>query len=47
VCTEALQHFGLNADIEPEHPKMGHLIAAVANRARGLVAAKRAARKNF
>jgi len=46
VCTEALQHFGLNADIEPEHPKMGHLIAAVANRARGLLAAKRAARKN-
>jgi uroporphyrinogen-III synthase len=42
VCTEALGHFGLKADIEPEHPKMGHLIAAVASRARSLLAAKRA-----
>jgi len=41
VCTEALEHFGLKADIEPEHPKMGHLIAAVAARARSLLAAKR------
>jgi uroporphyrinogen-III synthase len=46
VCTEALQHFGLKADIEPEHPKMGHLIAAVANCAQSLLAAKRAARKS-
>lgn len=42
VCTEALEHFGLKADIEPEHPKMGHLIATVAGRARALLAAKRA-----
>jgi len=46
VCSEALQRFGLNADIEPEHPKMGHLIAAVASRARSLLAAKRAARNS-
>jgi uroporphyrinogen-III synthase len=45
VCSEALQHVGLTADIEPEHPKMGHLIAAIANRARSLLAAKRATRK--
>ncbi len=41
VCTEALQHFGIKADIEPEHPKMGHLIAAVASRGRSLLDAKR------
>jgi len=41
VCSEALGHYGLTADIEPEHPKMGHLIAAIAGRARGLLAAKR------
>jgi len=41
VCTEALGHFGLAADIEPEHPKMGHLIAAAASRARAALGAKR------
>lgn len=41
VCSEALKHFGFAVDIEPEHPKMGHLIAAVAARARGLLEAKR------
>jgi uroporphyrinogen-III synthase len=47
VCTEALLHFGLQADIEPEHPKMGHLIAAIAHRARGLSAAKRATAERY
>ncbi|HEY1372113.1 MAG TPA: uroporphyrinogen-III synthase [Candidatus Binatia bacterium] len=41
VCTEALERHGLHAGVEPEHPKMGHLIAAVANRARGLLETKR------
>jgi uroporphyrinogen-III synthase len=41
VCTEALEHFGLKADVEPEHPKMGHLIAAVASRGRALLETKR------
>jgi uroporphyrinogen-III synthase len=40
VCSEALRAHGLPVDIEPEHPKMGHLVAAVARRARGLAAAK-------
>ena len=44
VCTEALAHYGLKADIEPSHPKMGHLIAAVAAAAPALVAAKRKAK---
>jgi len=41
VCTEALEHFGLKADIEPDHPKMGHLVATVARRAKILVEQKR------
>jgi uroporphyrinogen decarboxylase len=32
TTTEALQEHGLAADIEPEHPKMGHLVAAAASR---------------
>ena len=41
VCTEAIEHFGLRADLEPEHPRMGQLIAAVARRWRELLEAKR------
>lgn len=41
ICSEALEHFGLNADLEPEHPKMGHLISAVAQRGRSLLERKR------
>ena len=41
VCSEALQAHGLPVDIEPEHPKMGHLVNAVAQRSRALSAAKR------
>lgn len=41
VCTEALARHGLRADLEPEHPKMGHLIAAVAGRAHRLLETKR------
>jgi uroporphyrinogen-III synthase len=44
VCSEALEHFGLRVDLEPEHPKMGHLIAAVAARGPALVKAKREGR---
>ncbi|HEY2920766.1 MAG TPA: uroporphyrinogen-III synthase [Candidatus Binatia bacterium] len=40
VCTEALEHFGLRPDIEPPHPKMGSLIAAVAASASRILAAK-------
>ena len=42
VCSEMLEQFGLRVDIEPEHPKMGHLIAAVASRGPTLVKARRA-----
>jgi uroporphyrinogen-III synthase len=43
VCREALQAHSLPVDLEPEHPKMGHLINAVAQRGRALVDGKRAA----
>ena len=43
ICTQVLQEFGLKPDIEPEHPKMGSLIAEVAASARGILSAKRAA----
>lgn len=45
VCSEALEHFGLKADLEPEHPKMGHLMAALGRRGRELLEAKRGAKK--
>jgi uroporphyrinogen-III synthase len=41
VCSEALGENGLRADMEPEHPKMGHLVADVARRGRALLQSKR------
>ncbi|MGH7858254.1 MAG: uroporphyrinogen-III synthase [Candidatus Binatia bacterium] len=41
VCTEALRRHGVAVDLEPEHPKMGHLVAAAARDARRLLEAKR------
>jgi uroporphyrinogen-III synthase len=43
VCSEALRRHRLPVDLEPEHPKMGHLVVAVARRGRDLLDAKRAA----
>jgi uroporphyrinogen-III synthase len=43
VTSESLQEHGLGADLEPEHPKMGHLVKEVAARGPGLLARKRAA----
>ncbi len=37
VCTEALRAEGLAPDVEPEHPKMGHLVKAAAERAAGIL----------
>jgi uroporphyrinogen-III synthase len=42
VCSEALRQHGLHVDLEPEHPKMGQLVVAVARRGRELLEAKRA-----
>ena len=44
LCSQALKRVGLYADIEPEHPKMGSLVTAVADRAPAMVAAKRGVR---
>jgi uroporphyrinogen-III synthase len=43
VCSEALQERGLAADLEPEHSKMGQLVAEVARRGPALLSAKRTA----
>jgi uroporphyrinogen-III synthase len=40
VCTEALRVEDLAPDLEPDHPKMGHLVKAAAERAAGILAAK-------
>jgi uroporphyrinogen-III synthase len=42
VCSDALRGHGLPVDVEPEHPKMGQLVVAVARRGRELLEAKRA-----
>lgn len=42
VCSEALQAHGLPVDLEPAHPKMGHLVGAIAQRGPALVRHKRA-----
>ena len=41
VCSEALEHFGLSVDLEPDHPKMGYLLAALARRGPALLNTKR------
>jgi uroporphyrinogen-III synthase len=41
VCSEALREHCLPVDLEPAHPKMGHLLATVARDARRVLARKR------
>ncbi|WP_437980978.1 uroporphyrinogen-III synthase [Sorangium sp. So ce117] len=40
VCTEALRAEGIEPDLEPEHPKMGHLVKAAAARSIEILVAK-------
>lgn len=40
VCTEALRAEGIAPDLEPEHPKMGHLVKAAAARSGEILARK-------
>jgi len=42
LCSDALREHGFAIDIEPEHPKMGHLVAALASLGPPRLAAKRA-----
>jgi len=44
TAAEALEEAGLPPDILPEHPKLGYLVSAIAERAAELVARKRAER---
>ena len=41
VCSEAMLAHGLPVDLEPEHPKMGHLVGVIAQRGRAAALAKR------
>lgn len=41
TASETLRESGLNPDLEPSHPKMGHLVKETCEAARGLLAAKR------
>jgi uroporphyrinogen-III synthase len=41
ICTQLLEQFGIDPDVEPAHPKMGSLIAEVAASAHPLLEAKR------
>jgi uroporphyrinogen-III synthase len=43
VCSEAMQAHGLPVDLAPDHPKMGHLVGAIAERGPALLASKRTA----
>jgi uroporphyrinogen-III synthase len=40
VCSEALREHGLEPDLEPTHPKMGHLIKETAQRASAILRSK-------
>ena len=40
VCSARLRSEALEPDVEPEHSKMGHLVKALAERARGVLEAK-------
>ncbi len=44
ICSDAVRRHGMPVDVEPEHPKMGHLVAAVAAKARQVLAEKRSDR---
>jgi uroporphyrinogen decarboxylase len=44
ICSQELRAHGLAIDLEPEHPKLGHLIKEAAQRGPGLLARKRAGR---
>ena len=41
VTSEALEANGVEPDVLPEHPKMGHLVAEAARRAREVLSRKR------
>ena len=41
ITTAALQHHGVEPDLQPEHPRIGHLVAELARQASELLARKR------
>ena len=43
ITTAALQHHGVEPDLQPEHPRIGHLVAEIARQATVLLERKRRA----
>jgi uroporphyrinogen-III synthase len=41
ITTAALQHHGVEPDLQPEHPRIGHLVAEIARQATVLLEGKR------
>jgi uroporphyrinogen-III synthase len=41
ITTSALRQHGVEPDLQPEHPKIGHLVAEIARQATELLARKR------
>jgi uroporphyrinogen decarboxylase len=41
TCTEVMEHFRLAPDLEPEHPRMGHLVKELSERAAEFLRSKR------
>jgi uroporphyrinogen-III synthase len=41
ITTAALQQHGVEPDLQPEHPKIGHLVAEIARQATALLERKR------
>jgi len=41
ITTAALQHHGIEPDLQPEHPRIGHLVAEIARQATVLLERKR------
>jgi uroporphyrinogen-III synthase len=41
ICSEALERRGVRVDVQPQHPKMGQLVQAVAERSADLLHGKR------
>jgi uroporphyrinogen decarboxylase len=40
TCTEAMEHYGIPPDLEPQHPRMGHLVKEASDRAGEILGAK-------
>jgi uroporphyrinogen decarboxylase len=47
VCSKGLRDHGIAVDLEPDHPRLGHLVKEVASRGQQILTAKRASSTRF